>query len=429
MVMVPVANTPSPATSPPAATTATPNATHAPADFPVPGQPLLTGPADGGDSEDKHGGDDGDRYGPGPAPYRLWASGEYLLYWVKSGKLPAPLVSSGAPPSTGILGQPGTTVLFGTDLDYSTHSGGRLNVGGWLDEGGHVGVETTLFMLEGRRTGLTAGSDATGAPLLGLPVVNALTGQEAVSLAAFPGALAGTIVLNSSEQFYGGEANLLGSLFRSQWFVADMLVGFRYVGLDEDVSVASATTVLPGGLAAFLGKPVTAPNSLAISDRFETRNDFYGGQIGAHTQFRWNRLFVDFEGKLAVGNAHEVVKVFGSTTMASAGGMTTVPGGILAVATNSGLQSHDEFTFIPEGSVKVGVNITDYFTAFVSYTYLYWFDVARPGDQIDRVVNPNLVPSNLSFGAGSGPLRPAASGVQRVDFWAQGIGFGLELRY
>ena len=40
--------------------------------------------------------DDGSRYGPGPAPYRLWADLEYLFYWVKPSLLPGPLVADRA---------------------------------------------------------------------------------------------------------------------------------------------------------------------------------------------------------------------------------------------------------------------------------------------------------------------------------------------
>ena len=43
-------------------------------------------------------------------PDRWWASADYLMWWVQGNQLPA-LVTTG--PGAGVLGQPGTSVLFG----------------------------------------------------------------------------------------------------------------------------------------------------------------------------------------------------------------------------------------------------------------------------------------------------------------------------
>jgi hypothetical protein len=381
--------------------------------------------------------DSGGIYGPGPTPYRFWADAEFLLFWVKPGLPPPPLVSTGPPSSLGVLGAAGSSVLFGNELDYGVHAGGRVSGGFWLDQGGQVGIEASGFLLEDRSLRESAASDATGSPVLARPIVNAMTGAEAVQLVSFPGAFAGNVTVSSTDQLYGAETNFVGSLYRGPQFVSDMLIGFRYVGLDESLGVISNSTVLPAGIIGFNGKPAPVGSTVTILDRFETRNDFYGGQVGARTLFHWNKLFVSLQGKLAVGNAHEVVHPLGSTSLSSPGVSgapailvppSPLPGGILAVASNSGLFSRDEFTFIPEGTAKVGWNITDCITVSVGYTFLYWFDVARPSEQIDRVVNPGLVPSNLAFGSVTGPIRPLAT-VNKTDFWAQGISFGLEIRY
>ncbi|HKI30681.1 MAG TPA: hypothetical protein VKA46_02230 [Gemmataceae bacterium] len=46
---------------------------------------------------------------------RFWGGADSLLWWVKDGPLPLPLVTTGNPsdPHPGALGQPGTHVLFG----------------------------------------------------------------------------------------------------------------------------------------------------------------------------------------------------------------------------------------------------------------------------------------------------------------------------
>jgi hypothetical protein len=62
----------------------------------------------------------------------------------------------------------------------------------------------------------------------------------------------------------------------------------------------------------------------------------------------------------------------------------------------------------------------------VGYTFLYWGEVLRAGNQIDQVVNTNLLPP--ATGPVSGPLRPAAR-LADSSFWAQGISLGLELNF
>jgi hypothetical protein len=54
--------------------------------------------------------------------------------------------------------------------------------------------------------------------------------------------------------------------------------------------------------------------------------------------------------------------------------------------------------------------------------------VARPGDQIDRTVNPSQVPDVGGPRPLSGPARPLPT-FQTADFWTQGINFGLEFRF
>src|SRR5688572_15167165 len=53
-------------------------------------------------------------------PPGLWASFEYLNWWIRSGPVSAPLVTVGDPtdPIPGAIGQPGTRVLSGRHIDY-----------------------------------------------------------------------------------------------------------------------------------------------------------------------------------------------------------------------------------------------------------------------------------------------------------------------
>jgi hypothetical protein len=375
-----------------------------------------------GDSKDHY-------YGPGPVPYRVFGSAEYLVWWVKPGVPTPPLATTGAAATGGILGSGAAVVLGSQELDYGQESGIRATAGFWIDKQGHAGIELTGLWLPNRSVSGAIFSDVNGNPLIARPIVNAQLNQEASFLLATPGQLAGGVDFTSSSQFYGAETNFVGSIYRSKCLTADTLFGFRYAHLQESLNIASNTTVLPGGIAAFNGNPVGPGGMLSLTDRFETRNEFYGGQLGARMQVRRSRFFAEVEGKVAFGNVHENMAINGATTLVGVDGSTaTLPGGLLAVGSNSGFFSRDVFTFIPEGSAKVGVHITNCITAFVGYTFIYWFDAARPSEQIDRTVNPSLVPANLAFGSGTGPNRPMAT-FNHSDFWAQGVNFGLEVRY
>lgn len=84
---------------------------------------------------------------------------------------------------------------------------------------------------------------------------------------------------------------------------------------------------------------------------------------------------------------------------------------------------------VPEATLNLGANVTRNLTAFVGYNFLYANHVLRPGNQIDRQVNPDQVPGfGGTTGVFAGPARPQPL-LNDSDFWAQGINFGLLLRY
>ena len=76
--------------------------------------------------------------------------------------------------------------------------------------------------------------------------------------------------------------------------------------------------------------------------------------------------------------------------------------------------------------MQVGYQVTSHLRAYAGYTFLYWDQVVRAGQQVDLTVNPNLLPPVTA--PVSGPLRPAPR-LENSSFWAQGIDFGLELRF
>src|SRR5205085_8514701 len=91
--------------------------------------------------------------------------------------------------------------------------------------------------------------------------------------------------------------------------------GYRYLRLndtlviDEDLTTADPTsTVLPVG------------THFRLQDRFETRNDFNGGQIGLAGEVRSGRLIFSGRGLVALGNSHKEATISGATIITAPGG-------------------------------------------------------------------------------------------------------------
>jgi hypothetical protein len=353
---------------------------------------------------------------------------EYLLWWIKNGPVP-PLVTASPASSAGILGRPGTVTLSGpgSDLTGSPLSGARFTAGAWLDDCQTVGVEGGYFFLgTGTRNSSAAGSGAAGSPVLARPFFNALTGREDSELVAAPGVVAGSVGVAASSRLQGAEANALCNLCRGcgcgLGYRVDALAGFRFLELKEGIGITEDLPVLPT-------VPVLGGTTFLVSDRFDTRNQFYGGQVGVQGQVWSGRLFATAAAKVALGDTHQGVDVSGFTSIAPPGAATTtLPRGLLALPSNSGHFTRDRFGVVPEGRLGVGVQVTDYLRVSAGYTFLYWSNVARPGDQIDRVVNPAALPILGGTAPAVGPARPALV-FKDTDFWAQGLSFGLEFRY
>jgi hypothetical protein len=366
-----------------------------------------------------------------PEPQCLfWVSGEYLLWTIKDAPLHEPVVTTGPPGTLGALTTPGTSVLQGSsNVDLGTFSGLRGTVG-FAGPGGILGMEASGFLLEKRLKNFSAASDTTGSPVLARPVINAQTGLEDSFLIAAPGAFSGSITTAITNRLWGAELNLNGSLYRSSCWSVDLLAGGRYLNLEENFDVGETTTLLSGGIAGFAGMPLVPGQTIAVSDHFGTQNQFYGGQIGAQAEYRYQCFFVYAMGKVGFGSNHETVNIVGSTSLLNTvnQAIAVSPGGLLAVASNSGLFSRNEFAVVPEGAINVGYQITPQVTASVGYTFMYWSDVVRPGDQISRTVNPGLVPSSLAFGQAVGPAQPTFA-FRHSDFWAQGLTVGVSFRY
>jgi hypothetical protein len=355
-------------------------------------------------------------------PNRLYISGEYLLWWIKDSHYPA-LVTTAPVGSTGALGAPGTIVLFGGNIDNEERSGGRFTAGYWFDNCHTLALETTVFFLANRNVNFGANSDTF--PVLARPFF-ALNGggTEFSEVTTSPGLATGNIGVNTFSHLWGAELNLRYNVWEGccgHWRF-DVLGGFRYLNLHEGLNIQE-------NIMADAAAPMFAGDTIQVNDDFNTRNQFYGGQLGYRLGWTRNRWSVDWLFKVALGGTHQVVNINGNQLITTPAGTTTFfNGGLLALNSNSGSFSRDQFTVVPETDLVLGFRVTNHIKLLVGYSFLYWNNVARPGDQIDRVIDVTRIPNSGLVATPASQTRPVLQ-FKGSEFWAQGLSFGMEFTW
>lgn len=348
---------------------------------------------------------------------RVWASAEYLLWWTKGDRLPPLLTTSPASTSfadAGVLGRPGTSVLFGDDrVNDDARSGGRFTLGAWLNCAQTTGVEGNFFFLAQESTDFAIAS--TGTPILARPFFNVQTGANDSLKIAYPGVVAGDFHARETSELWGADVYVRQNICCGCCYRVDLLGGYRFASLRENLTIAE-TEIATSPDDPLFGIPIF------INESFGTRNNFHGGQLGVIAEYARCRTFVRLVGKVALGGNCRTVTINGSTRV---DGFAPESGGLLALPSNIGRYRSSEFAVIPEMGITLGYQATDRLRLLVGYTFLYWTGVARPGEQIDLVVNTSQPPLG---GALAGASRPAFV-LHDSDFWAQGLSVGVEFRY
>ncbi len=364
---------------------------------------------------------------------RGFIEGEYLMWWMRGLTVPVLATTSTNPTGTGFLGSPGTVPVIGSGTFLgSARDGLRLRAGLWLDDCNCWGIDGSIFFLGQRDADAAYGSNQF--PVLTRPVFspNPIPGTgtiigetgEAVSV---PGILAGALTVHAQSVLWGGDANVSRCLLNDCDSRATLFVGYRNLDLVESLAINENITVIGSGGGRIV---VTDPigTMVHVQDKFATQNYFNGGQIGGTYERRWGRFDLDARASIAFGVTEQELNISGYQTVTLPGQATqTFRGGLLAVGPNLGDFTRDRFSVAPELTLNAGYWLTQNLKVHVGYNFLYWTNVIRPGEQIDRVVNLSYVPNAPAVGISS-LVRPEAL-FQQSNMLVHGVQFGIEWRW
>ncbi len=367
-------------------------------------------------------------------PAHGWVSAEYLL-WYSSGMRVPVLASTGdaVAGAGGAVGTSGFASLFGGDdiLDED-RSGARVRFGSWLQRFPGWGIEGEYVGLSQETSDFFSRPGGTD-PLLARPYFDVTTGSENSVVVSTPPNHTGSLDILVASDFDGGAFRVRHQLTSSQGCGyselccqtiptssrLDKTVGYRFWELDESITIDHTSVV--------------ADNAFAVRDLFSTRNQFNGAELGFLWQARRGWWSIDTLMRLGIGNVRQTVTIEGTTVITPPGGAAvTNLGGILALPAanggNIGSYEQDKFTMVPELGVTLGYQMTKRVRLTAGYSLVYFGNVVRPGDQIDRALNPNLFPSLAANPTVTVPNRPQFNFVE-TDYWVQGLSFGGEFRW
>jgi hypothetical protein len=352
---------------------------------------------------------------------RAWVNAEYLLWWVTPMNtpdliqaVPRDAALSAFANSTSL--PPGAAARFFPDtrqLQFGAFSGVR----------GTAGVNFERFGLEGSAFYLPQVTKSSSLFTDGNPLsaaqsyIRAGTGQPISLLASLAGQSTGGVSSFVSSKLWGAEGNVRLPWYNFLTDSTDALVGVRYLNLEEKLGINFQSNLNSG-------------TSVLIQDLVQTRNQFYGGQLGMNGKINGVERGIGFDttGKIALGSVRQEATFVGSNTIIAPGAAPdTQPGGLFASGANQGTFSRDKVAMIADLNLNVTYNFNRWSQVYVGYSILWISSVIRPGEAIDPVIND----SRLRYVA-----NPPASNVNRPmqlwnanDFWAQGITFGLRLQY
>jgi hypothetical protein len=357
-------------------------------------------------------------------PRRWFGSVELLLMFRDGQRLP-PLVTTdrdvnpGTDADTaGELGRAGTEILFGNERVFNDlRAGGRVTLGTWIDpnccrslvmRGWFGGAETAKYS-----------TDQTSTPVIVRPFTNVSDNQtpaQDTQIVAFPTRATGSIAVRATSDVFGADVSVRQPWYRRFGGTIDVLYGYQYMQLNEDLSIASSSISQDASSNTPVG------SLFAVEDAFEARNEFHGGQIGIASRYREGCWSFHSLIKTGFGQLARSATLRGETLTSVDGNNATVPTGLLVRSTNARSDTDHTFGWVPELDLTWGWHQYPRFDVTIGYNFVAMTDAL----QVSGLIDPDLA-VNLSEPP-TGQQRPAAV-ARHETFFVHGIHFGLQYVY
>jgi hypothetical protein len=347
-----------------------------------------------------------------------WSVSAELLYaWFKHSPTPVPVITDS------YLDDPDVNVLLGGgSMNTNPNAGVRLT--GTYRVDSRMGIELSGFYIPNRSTSSSVSSTGQpGSVDLYLPYFDVPDNRENVTEISYWPDYRGSAQATLSNNLGGGELNMTWSMPPSDVWRIDLLGGFRFIQLRESYTITTSS-------------PYNPPNPVDVwntTDAFDARNRFYGLQVGGRAVYERGPWLGSFVGKVALGTMQQRVSVNGSletNDYNNYGPTQTYPGGYFALPTNIGDHSRNTFAVVPEVAINLGYRLTPQASVFVSGSFLYLSNVARPGEQINRNINPT---QSVAYGfdppANLAGLAQPSFNFNTTDFWATTVSIGFAYRF
>jgi hypothetical protein len=342
---------------------------------------------------------------------------EALFAWFESSPTPVPIITDSYADAPGV-----NVLLGGGSVDTNPNAGFKLT--GTYRVDSRLGVELTGFYIPTRSTsGSVSSTGQPGSIDLMLPFYDVTINQENVTEISFWPEYRGSAQATLSNNLGGGELNLTWAVPPSDAWRIDVLGGLRFLQLRESYTITTSS-------------PYNPPNPADIwntTDSFDARNRFYGLQIGVRAAYDQGPWVGSAIGKVALGAMQQRVSINGlleTNDYNDFGATQNFSGGYFALPTNSGEHSRNTFAVVPEIALHVGYRLTPHATVYLGYSFLYASNVVRPGEQINRNINPT---QTVSYG-NDPPVKPVGAAqptfsFDTTDFWAQTLSIGFAYSY
>ncbi|MFM7150620.1 MAG: BBP7 family outer membrane beta-barrel protein [Gemmataceae bacterium] len=354
---------------------------------------------------------------------RFWISADYLFSFIYGSRV-TPLITTSAPGTpvnqAGVLGNPNTIPLFAGRVNGDERSGFRIESGLWFHEDRNLGVEGGFTIIESQST-IWSGYSNDGSGVLARPYFDALQSDRPSSvLLSYPFKNAGGAdICVTSGNFYEAHLDFVENMWEEGGLRIDGMLGYRFYRYDEGLRIRQVVHPLDG---------IFVPGTqITTGDDFSTQNQFNGVEVGLRGTYTWDAFSFAAFGKIAAGNLHRRVKIYGGQQIAIPGSVPVEQvGGLYALSSNIGNYTDNGIGTLPELGCTLRWQFSDYLRFRVGYNVLFLPDVARADQQFSYLINPNLLPGKQ--GSTVGPRQPEFTNL-RDNMWIQSLSLGMEFTY